>query len=599
MAHRRANRSSQLDWFPGCRGAALARQTPTCIRLPRRQAPVSYRVRYLVVRRRPADICACHDGRSCVSQSTNCHADNRSREILLKFYGICIDTRLPRGYVREMFGTGRANGAMKTDSRRQRSTLTTVSQTRPFRTLPISRRVAEVSLHFGLGGQVGGSTVGPVGVVTGPGRLVALVGPSGSGKSSVLSELMATFPGACHVQQAPFPLDRSVIDAVASRRRLDEALSLITGCGLGEARLWVRPFDSLSDGEKFRARLARAVGLQLGAEASTPLLCDEFCSGLHRRVARAISYNLRKLTSRRKLNVVVATSNEDVLTDLQPDQVIRLATDCTGTSIEQSARSRTVSFRRRLRIERGTKRDYDAFSAMHYRAAEELGFVDRVYVLRDGAGGEHLGIVVYAHGPLELSLRNVATRGRFKGNPRRLNSQLRILRRLVVHPDVRGCGLGHFLVRRTLPMLRKPFVECLAGMGTVNPVFEKAGMQRIGCCPRTPGQREAHKRLTELGVDPLGPEFVAQVCRRPRVRRLVTDFVTRWYTATTAAGAERTARQSPQFLARTFRGLIGSRPVYYLWHHRGQTFDTVTTPEPAAAERSDELLHPQRKGSYP
>ena len=48
-------------------------------------------------------------------------------------------------------------------------------------------------------------------------------------------------------------------------------------------------------------------------------------------------------------------------------------------------------------------------SAVHYREADELGFVDKVFVLRERGSGERLGIVVYAHPPLELALRNRAT----------------------------------------------------------------------------------------------------------------------------------------------------------------------------------------------
>ena len=191
--------------------------------------------------------------------------------------------------------------------------------------------------------------------------------------------------------------------------------------------------------------------------------------------------------------------------------------------------------------------------------------MDKVFVLREGVGGEPCGIVVYSHAPLELALRNRATQGRFVRNADRLNREVRILRRLVIHPDVRGCGLGHRLVARTLPRVGTRFVECLASMGVVNPVFEKAGMKRIGQCAPTPEQAKVLAALAKLGTDPFGRDFGLQVCRRPGVRRIVSAFVYNWYRATTGGGVRRVARQSPQLLAQTFRGLIGSRPVYYLW----------------------------------
>ena len=104
-----------------------------------------------------------------------------------------------------------------------------------------------------------------------------------------------------------------------------------------------------------------------------------------------------------------------------------------------------------------------------------------------------------------------------------------------------------------------------ASMGQVNPVFERAGMRRIGEFPPSPAQLKALKELKILGVDPFDGRFAAEVCRRPRVRRIVCQFVRDWYRATTAGGEKRVAGQSPQLLAQTFSGLVGSRPVYYLW----------------------------------
>lgn len=429
-------------------------------------------------------------------------------------------------------------------------------------------RTAAVGIRFGIP-LFGSSTtvVGSTRISLGSGRITLLVGPSGSGKSSALGRIESQFAGGCMVNRVSFPAEAAIIDRVAPWTTLDDALSILTCCGLGEPNLWVRRFDELSDGERFRARLARAIALHSrNGTASAPLLCDEFCSMLHRRVARAISYNLRKLVTRRNLSVVLASSNEDVVADLQPDTIVWLK-GCGRSEIEERTvrPNRPFSFRRRLKIERGGKRDYDGFAAMHYRAADELGFVDKIFLLRDGKDGDPIAIVVYSHSPLELSLRNRETDHLFSRNPKLVNRSLRILRRLVVHPDVRGCGLGHYLVRKTLPMVGTEYVECLAAMGEFNPVFEKAGMKRIDQYDLSPDRVKALEALRAIDVDPTGRDFTMQVCRRRRVREIVAKVVYDWYAATTVGGEQRVKRQSPQFLAQTFRGLIGLRPVYYLW----------------------------------
>jgi len=431
-----------------------------------------------------------------------------------------------------------------------------------------SSRTAAVALQFGVPLQATTTTVvESARVAIGPGRIVLLAGPSGGGKTTALAAIDRRFAGGCMVQRVSFPQDVAVIDRIAPWATLGEALSLTAACGLGEARLWVRPFAELSEGEQFRARLARAIAQHARGEAAAPLLCDEFCSVLHRRVAKAIAFCLRKLVTRRKLAIVVACSHEDIITDLQPDTLVRLTGRGRCVVEERPVRmSKPFSVRARLRIEPGGKRDYATFAAMHYRASDELGFVDKVFVMREGRGGEPLGIVVYSHAPLELRLRNEATGRMFSRNPHRVNRSLRILRRLVVHPDVRGCGLGYYLVRKTLPMVGTEYIECLAAMGEFNPVFEKAGMQRVGRYDVSPERQAALDALRAMDVDPMSRAFPILVSRRRRVRKIVAGVVRDWYAGTTGGGDRRVARQSPNLLAQTFRGLIGSRPVYYLWH---------------------------------
>jgi len=399
-----------------------------------------------------------------------------------------------------------------------------------------------------------------------PGTITLVTGPSGAGKSLLLAEIARRFPTAREVSRVPFPLDVAVVDAVAPTRAVDEAMSLLTACGLGEPMLWIRRFDRLSEGEQFRARLARAISLHERQSGAGPLLVDEFGAVLHRRLAKAVAFNLRKLVRRRRLVLVVATAQEDLKRDLAPDTVVRLGEGAARVESNKPSRGRlTFSLARRLRIERGSLRDYAAFASMHYRKRDNLGFIDRVFVMREGPGGPLLGIVVYGRPALELSLRNRATGGRFVRNAKRLNREVRVLKRLVIHPDVRGCGLGRRLVERTLPLAGTRFVECLAAMGAVHPVFDRAGMRRIGVV-RAPSSRDAAVRaLAAMGVDPLGADFVSQVRRRQSVRRIVAEAVFDWYRSTTGGGEQRVARQTATVLARTFRQLAGSQPVYFLW----------------------------------
>ncbi len=429
-----------------------------------------------------------------------------------------------------------------------------------------SSRTARVALQFGLPLTSESERVlEPLQVRLGPGRIALFVGPSGSGKSTALQMIARQCPGGHDVGRIRFAPRRPVVDGICPSHALQRAIELLGDCGLGEARLWVRSLDELSEGQRFRARLARAIGHHMQSRSSAPLICDEFASGLHRRLAQAIAFNLRKLAGRHGLSLVLACSDETIAKDLQPDVIIRLLGGGRHVIDERRPRKRSISFGRRLVIEEGSRRDYDQFASMHYRTTDELGFVAKVFVLREGRGGDLLGIVVYSHGPLELALRNRATNKRFSRNPRRLNREMRIIRRVVVHPDVRGCGLGHRLLRDTLPRVGTKYVECLATMGEFNPVFEKAGMTRIGTCAMPPYRARVLSELAALDVDPCRRDFVMQVSRRPRVRRLVAELVYRWYQATTAGGERRVERQSPQLLAHTFRGLVGSRPVYYLW----------------------------------
>jgi ATPase subunit of ABC transporter with duplicated ATPase domains len=97
-----------------------------------------------------------------------------------------------------------------------------------------------------------------------------------------------------------------------------EAISILSMTGLNEAFLMLRKFKELSDGQKYRYRLARMIDSKADVWAF-----DEFTSVLDRTTAKVVSYTLGKTARKLGKTVVVATTHEDLLLDLKPDIWIR------------------------------------------------------------------------------------------------------------------------------------------------------------------------------------------------------------------------------------------------------------------------------------
>ncbi len=167
-------------------------------------------------------------------------------------------------------------------------------------------------------------------------RIGLIVGPSGSGKSSLAGRIFEQELSPPEDLSASWPTDRAVIDGFGELP-IKRIIGLLTAVGFGSPPAWVRPYHVLSGGERFRCDLARllargtTLAMQSGATAS-PLLpivpCDEFTSTVDRQVGRfcaaAIARGVRGGAI--PCRFVAITCHYDVAEWLEPDWTIDMAT---------------------------------------------------------------------------------------------------------------------------------------------------------------------------------------------------------------------------------------------------------------------------------
>ena len=151
-----------------------------------------------------------------------------------------------------------------------------------------------------------------------PGDLVLFTGPSGSGKSSLMRAAGEQL-GALDAFSLPLP-DAPLVDALPGS--VTERVSTLAACGLGEARLLLRTPAELSEGQRYRFRLAFAL-----SQPAPFLLADEFTATLDRTLAKVVAFNLRKLVTRTGVGVLAATTHDDIGEDLNPDVWVRCRGD--------------------------------------------------------------------------------------------------------------------------------------------------------------------------------------------------------------------------------------------------------------------------------
>lgn len=140
-----------------------------------------------------------------------------------------------------------------------------------------------------------------------------IVGPSGCGKTTVAREAF----GDNIVSEFDWPKDKSLVDGFPSGMGIKEIVGLLSSVGFSAPPAWLRPFGVLSNGEKFRVTIARALAESCGEL----VVIDEFTSVVDRRVAQIGSCAVAKSVRSRNARLVAVSCHYDIVDWLQPDWI--------------------------------------------------------------------------------------------------------------------------------------------------------------------------------------------------------------------------------------------------------------------------------------
>ena len=312
---------------------------------------------------------------------------------------------------------------------------------------PPTARMRQVSAMFDapIVEKAERSWQGDVPIEDRPWSIGLIVGPSGAGKSTVARQMFGE----------PFVAswdNRSIVDNFDASLPVDDISKALSAVGFNSIPAWCRPHGTLSNGEKFRADLARML-----VSSQSLNWIDEFTSVVDRQVAKIGSFALARYVRASPGRQVVAVGcHYDVIDWLQPDWTLEPTTMAfTWRSLQPRPHIDAV-------IRRCPWGLWSMFAPYHYMNAEmhQAARCFAIYV-------DDRPIAFASVLPMPVSS------GKYKG------TAIARVSRIVVLPDWQGLGLVFRMV------------ETLARAYT-------ALGKRFRCYPGHPSLIRAHVRKPEL-----------------------------------------------------------------------------------------------------
>jgi len=138
-----------------------------------------------------------------------------------------------------------------------------------------------------------------------------IYGHSGTGKSTIAKQLFKDSYIENHYWNK-----NAIIDNFNKDKSIKEILQTLNSVGFSSPPSYLKPFHVLSNGEKMRVTLARAI-----LDDSELIVFDEFTSVVDRDVARISSLAINKVINKQDRKFIAISCHDDIIEWLQPDWI--------------------------------------------------------------------------------------------------------------------------------------------------------------------------------------------------------------------------------------------------------------------------------------
>jgi len=235
-----------------------------------------------------------------------------------------------------------------------------------------------------------------------------IVGKSGTGKTTIAKQLFEKV----YVTSYKYEKE-TILDDMPKECSLEQITSAFNSVGFSSPPSWLKPYSVLSNGQKMRVDLARAI-----LEKNDLFVFDEFTSVVDRNVAKIGSFAMQKAIRKTKKQFIAVTCHKDVEDWLLPDWIFDTDT-MTFHSLEGQKKNRPkIKFKI---YETKNKSIWKMFAKHHYLSHTHNNAA-KVFIatINDEIAG-FLSVLHFPH-PKVKNMKKV--------------------HRLVILPDYQGAGFG-------------------------------------------------------------------------------------------------------------------------------------------------------------